>query len=368
MLLCTVAAVVGWSPVAWALRSLELAVLFFACMLLTTFVYLYGPRRWSGFATRTIYAPSRREFVLAAIGAMAGWAFYGSFLLLLCNLFLLMVSLGILPDWDVLTFSMVLGGIEVLLISWDSVATMIRQLYPSIAGIRSPYYAVTGLKSLFRGETKLFGLGWVALQALTAFFALQSEITRDIAVFALVQSLLYWPFASLWKRGTISALSMSDDQDVLYIAQLLRKLEYDVTISPSTGDATLDPLLLTVQLYAYSPKQEAKGVLSALVVGVAKDGASKDGASKEGVPWIAAAKLSAAAGILVLVDKTPAPSLEGFASSERFCLRIIKRAELRASLSSEDPAAEAEQLLRISQCVWSEDTTNGADTLIGHAP
>lgn len=135
------------------------------------------------------------------------------------------------------------------IVSWAK--NLIRQLYPQTAGVPSAFYELVHGRQRRTLLWALAGLLVLLLVEWGAAFLLPNAVrsTGWNLGLAFLLVLISSPLAELGE-GTVSE---ERGRTVDALAKLLEHAGYQVTPSPRTGRAELDPLLTNVELFAESP-------------------------------------------------------------------------------------------------------------------
>jgi hypothetical protein len=367
----TLAALAGWTPLFLATFRADLIPYFAGLVLLVSMAYLVWPTGRGRLTTLASYRPTAREFFLAGLGAAAGWGLAGtSVLIIVLIIDALTDRIGPLRELNGLypfACALFLGFIIAVWFVVDSLKTMFSQLYPNAAGIRSPYYEFTSIRTIVSsdvGKVMLAGMTFGVI-AVTAALALGLDLTS--VIFASLLIILYVIGLPFYKRGIADPVLMINSRETISrLAQWLLAAGYDeVRLAPRTGDPVIDPLLVCVHLYAYGNGPAKKPSLAVQVV--TKDQVATKGKGQEEIEWTVAARISTAARMLsqvtentggspnvlpmlVFIDTEPAPSLLEFVKQERVCLsKRIPESVLSVGLA-ERYKQLAEEYLKLSYC------------------
>lgn len=314
---------------------------------------LLGLLSLRGFRTQATEAPEVGEFVLAtwnaslygAGGSIAALSFH-----LMAHGFWQLVraiaawlgsavgtSAGAAAYWVSLTIAVICGFSS----SFVAAPEMGRKLYPDTAGARSPYFDLI-LEE--RRLTRMLGFSLLAGLVLLVLID-RASVWFVPALLALVAL----SAASLENLGK-SPLKTEKKEALEALVKLLNAVGYHTVLSPRTGLADVDPLLINVDLLARSPQ-------ATLVIEV------KSAAGGEGpVEWQEASRLRTAcwsladalAGdgqsrmdpLMVLVQRPAAESLEHFARDEGVRLVRFESAEPIARARREHDPERLRQMAR----------------------
>lgn len=159
-------------------------------------------------------------------------------------------ELSVPPRTAALNVSLVIVLIMLLgLVSWAKNLT--RQLYPQTAGVPSAFYELVHGRQRRRLLWILAGLLVLLLVEGAAAFLLPDAVRSfgwNLAL-AILLVFIASPLAELGE-GTVSE---ERGRALDALAKLFEHVGYEVTLSPRTGRAELDPLLTNCELYAESP-------------------------------------------------------------------------------------------------------------------
>jgi hypothetical protein len=329
------AAGVGLLPYAIFLGKMR-PLIMFGALIVALPVAAWQLRGWSSQATEQ---PSTGEMILGAwssvpyAAAVSLWGifFYGlarGVLWLVGKVALLWgVELHLATErWAVWTS---LGAAALVLVPVLGVATndLVRLLYPTTAGARSPFFALLAERRRLR-----FMLLW----SLVAVVALGTALWNLPSLLAVAAGIcLLYSGASLETLGRAGTENGGRHPTLACLDRLLQAAGYETVLSPRSGHASLDPLLTTVDLLVRAPGQ----------VWVMEIKARKPG--KGAVEWYEASRLRNAAlamrevlttnqpevdvePLLVLVGRPRGDSLGPFLQREPMRVVDLDEAELTA--------------------------------------
>lgn len=229
------------------------------------------------------------------------------------------------PTWGYWA-SIPFAALFALVLPWQATQDLFYGLYPRTAGSRSAFFQLLGR----RWTIILPALAPVAVLALMIAFPDLRGAWFAILLFVLIFYSAA-PLARLTER-----LDKRQADIIENLARLLERAGYDVTRSPRTGKADIDPMIRSVDVLARSAAK-------AFAIEV------KSPESSEPVEWREAAALRTASSvlrdelahdpkaptsiepILVLVGAKPAPSLERFSETEHVAVLQITDSSILAA-------------------------------------
>lgn len=285
--LAAVAAFVGLLPAVLFLGHPRVLLYVAVASVLGAFLYVFvvGIR---SFATNS---PGVLEYLLGAVGAIFLAALSGIASFLIYAISYGLAWLAMFPAaWLGVQAQIVPASAAEAVTAFYAVAAVFfcagaeldhlrDQLYPNVAGLKSAFYDLIARK---RG--RLVGCVVVPMLVLGAALiglALSLDVGRWI--YLLVQVYLVGISAWLWTAGTTV---IQASQEVDEIKNLLEAAGFEVVVSPRVGLATVDPLLVNVDLFAHNASRAL-----ALQVKTAEQGPAA-------LDWTAASALQASAGRL----------------------------------------------------------------------
>jgi hypothetical protein len=324
--LTALAGVVALAPIALFLERPRVLLYVAAASTLSALLYaaVYGIK------SSSTHSPSLWELLLGGLSALYLPALMGiSFLSISLLIYGLAWAMRQLFGWLGLEAQIDPGSVAqsaaaVLtviagFVSGTNIRRLRDQLYPDVAGFKSAFYDMVAHK-----QRQVLGCTVapvVILGAVLIALALAASIGRWIYV--CIEVYLVIISAWLWTAGELPIRSGSA---IKAIARLFDAVGYEVTLSPRTGDETVDPLLVNVDLLA-------QGAERSLAVQV-----QTSGQKQEAIDWTLASTLQAAAWrlssvnraasrtpykvepLLVLVGIEPDESLASFSKEEEFNL------------------------------------------------
>jgi hypothetical protein len=193
--------------------------------------------------------PSRIEVFLAAVGALFPPLLLG-LLMLATYAFVTLVVHGLehLTDttgesiraYLAVVWLVVFAGVY----AYIGTSQAMKQLYPGIAGTRSPLYALT----IQRRRLKVWGATSVVVLVVVAVLTALGFRTWPLVGLEMFLLGLTATIRAFSERtaGTASARTRNT------MARLLESRGFEVVQSPRTGDVQLDPLISRIDLLAYS--------------------------------------------------------------------------------------------------------------------
>lgn len=308
--LALVGALIGLAPGIVHLGRPFVSLYFAAGALLLAIIYCVRKRSAERDTVRATNSPLMSEFLLAGLGAVFPFAFLSFvWLILYPVLYWLLRAVQALTGWPVnaggITFYVTasLVSLIAIVLLLNAFERIISQLYPNAAGVDSAFRtAVTARRK------RLF--------VMLSVVALILLVLPTIAVFLFAGAPPPWFYIylnlcliilSAGPFNAQSATATTSPEAAIAVGKLLEAVGYQVTVYPRLGDEEVDPLLVYLDIIAYSP-----GRALAIKLRTPKS-------STEPVDW------SAASGLTMCVRSLNnyLPRLELEASELEPCLVLI---------------------------------------------
>lgn len=264
VLLTSLAAVMGLSGVILAVARpnqwLLLALIGVGAAILTT---LHAIRDKA--ETLSTNEPSTHEFLLAGIGSVAIWASVGLHAWLIYSIaFVVVWILGFPASWigfqvQAWADPVALGAsllLAILPFAVDacrlSLAHMNEQLFPNAAGVQSAFYEQPEQEQR-SWRVRAVVVTLVAVAGVLALIWTPSGLFSMILRFGLYTTLQFAVFIIAWQAYAASALPAPPDPDTLEaVRKLAEAVGYHTVPQIMTGDPAIDPLLVYLDLVAFS--------------------------------------------------------------------------------------------------------------------
>jgi len=324
VLLTWLGSIVGLAPVTLFLDRPRLLLYIAAGSMLSA--VLLGSSIVGSTKTSATNSPSFLEFLLGglsaiylpAAGGIASLVVYGVVYGVAWLLGTLIGSLGLqaqIVPWSIAYYPTAVFAVLIGIGSGIGVERLQSKLYPDVAGIKSAFY---DLISRRRGRLVGCTAPAVLIPGVTLAIFLSKGGTGTW-FYVLLQVYLSIVSIPLWLAGELPTRSSSA---IRAVRKLLEANGYQITLAPRTGDEAIDPLLMSVDLFAYNEER-------ALALQV------KTRSQTQGpVDWTAASTLQNAAWtlddvseklgltsrevepLLVLIGAEPDDSLKAFSEKE----------------------------------------------------
>jgi len=207
------------------------------------------------YQTKCTYEPSLAEFLLAGISATSMPAFVGLLWMLLYGILYggtwvisqLITLIGLQASWnlDAIAYypSMVMILLFGLTILFSDSEQNILKLYPGTAGLRSVYYQFfTSKRSSLVNTTIIATLVFAGVSLLFLFTSWNLNL-----YFIFIQFFLFYGAIPM----SINAeLEQSSADAINLVGDMYREAGFDIEWEPRTEDASIDPLLVNLDLLA----------------------------------------------------------------------------------------------------------------------
>jgi hypothetical protein len=355
ILLTVIATIIGLAPIVLLLDRPHLLLYFAIGAAVLAALFSFTPEVSETSATDS---PGFLEFLLGGLGAIFTpallgtlwvvlyWVIYG--VAKLVELLAVWAGWQVQPNADLIAFypTVVLAalfGIGFVLISEQNMA---GQLYPDTAGIKSAFYEL-----LAQERRRLIGCTSAALLVLGVALAVFMAAGSTGKWFhVLLQLYLLVVSAPLSMLGTETTRPRETVDTVEDISQLFEAAGYQVERFPRTGSADVDPLLISLDLFA-----QRSGHNVVVDVRTASE-------STEPVDWKAGTGLTMATWalskqrdlspedvdpLLVLVDDVkPDESLVTFSKKERVKILSVASEDVKRVLGEGIGAEERQEVAR----------------------
>ena len=254
--LITVATTFGLLPATVVLGRLQLLIYIAIGALIVAII------KFRSFETSATEEPSLPEFMLGGIGAIGnaafigfGWLFvywmvFGGLILFefIANLLGFEINLNSqLIAYYVSLIPAIAGGIMTVSLSGDRLA---QQLYPQTAGIKSAFYEIINYK---RRKLIVKTIVILGISGFVTAVALFTGIFRTWWFSLLSLMFLFMVTNSLSRKGE-KLPAMKSENAIKAVSKLLSVIGYKVVPSPRTGKSEIDPLLVSLDLFAQKKK------------------------------------------------------------------------------------------------------------------
>ena len=253
LLLAVSASVIGYTPVALLMERPIILVYIIVWVSLSSFINIRK------FTSRATIVPNLGEFLMGGLESIYMPAFIGviwmviygasfgilQLVQLLVKLFSnqLIINVGQTASYPVFIF----GGIFTAITSTYSTDEVSKKLYPNVAGIRSEYF------NFFNKNRSRFIGGAIGsfIVLLIAVGLLTFNVLNQYLIYILLQ-LTFFIVGSLFISETrVEKANKRIGVDVVErIKMLLETAGYITQISPRTDDASIDPLLTNLDIFA----------------------------------------------------------------------------------------------------------------------
>ncbi len=253
VLLAVGAHIVGYAP---AVSLIQHPIVLAYIIVWVLLISIIGIRKFTSHATE---APSLAEFLLGGLESVLMPAFVG---LVWMGLYGIVLGVSVLVQLLIDLFggqlifnaslialypTVILGGIVAMIASKYQVDDMTKKLYPDIAGVRSEYF-----KFFTTDRSKMI---WSASASIIVLLILVVLLTFHILNQYLIYILMQFTFfivGNLFVSETKTEKTEKKKRvDIVgRIKMLLETDGYITEINPRTGDASIDPLLINLDIFA----------------------------------------------------------------------------------------------------------------------
>lgn len=253
ILLASVVHIIAYAPVVLLMQRPAALVYIVIAVLLVAILGTYK------FTSRSTLAPNLAEFLLGGFEMMQIPAFVGILWMALYGVLfgivqLLQVVVRLFNDQATMNAAgvayyptMVFGVLVTAIVSADSIGEVAKKLYPDTAGIRSEYFQFfsTNRSRLIRASIGSF----VVLLILLALLAF--HIVNPYIVYILLQITFFGMGSVFTSETRVEKTEKKKRLDVVErIRILLETVGYVTEINPRTKDASIDPLLINLDILA----------------------------------------------------------------------------------------------------------------------
>ena len=257
VLLSVTAYIIGLMPVVLFLRQ----PIILACVaIIVLFSSSLSIRK---FTSRATEKPILAEFILGGIEAVSMPAFIGTIWLMLYGILyglikLILFIIQALGGNSTIDASLIasyptifVGGILAVTLSVSQAQDLCKRLYPDTAGVRTLYF-----RFFTSDRSRMLGNVIISLILLLVLWGLLTFNILNRTIIYILMQLAFFVIGSLFRIETRAERDEKKKRSdiVNLVEQLLRIADYETEISPRTQDASIDPLLANVDIFAQREK------------------------------------------------------------------------------------------------------------------